>query len=305
MDDQLHLLTGAYALNALDDDERRRFEGTLAFGDPTAEEARELAETAALLAAGATPVAPPPDLKARLMAQIAVTPQLDVLDEGSRPDVVGSRPDVVGSRPGVVGSRPAAPGPAPAGGDSQEVTPRGGGGATVADLGERRRRASRFPSSSKWLAAAAAVLLVAAGGAGVWGLQVQKQRDDALRQLAVAANAPSAGMGRILAAPDAKVQEVSVPGGGTMLIVHSQTQSVGGVMTVGMPATPPGHVYELWLEDTSGTMQPAGLMPGGGGTTWNELTGGIGSSTAIGVTVEPVGGSPAPTTSPILVKQFS
>jgi anti-sigma-K factor RskA len=298
MDDQLHLLTGAYALNALDDDERRRFEGTLAFGDPTAEEARELAETAALLAAGATPVAPPPDLKARLMAQIAVTPQLDVLDEGSRPDVVGSRPD-------VVGSRPAAPGPAPAGGDSQEVTPRGGGGATVADLGERRRRASRFPSSSKWLAAAAAVLLVAAGGAGVWGLQVQKQRDDALRQLAVAANAPSAGMGRILAAPDAKVQEVSVPGGGTMLIVHSQTQSVGGVMTVGMPATPPGHVYELWLEDTSGTMQPAGLMPGGGGTTWNELTGGIGSSTAIGVTVEPVGGSPAPTTSPILVKQFS
>jgi hypothetical protein len=305
MDDQLHLLTGAYALNALDDDERRRFEGTLAFGDPTAEEARELAETAALLAAGATPVAPPPDLKARLMAQIAVTPQLDVLDEGSRPDVVGSRPDVVGSRPDVVGSRPAAPGPAPAGGDSQEVTPRGGGGATVADLGERRRRASRFPSSSKWLAAAAAVLLVAAGGAGVWGLQVQKQRDDALRQLAVAANAPSAGMGRILAAPDAKVQEVSVPGGGTMLIVHSQTQSVGGVMTVGMPATPPGHVYELWLEDTSGTMQPAGLMPGGGGTTWNELTGGIGSSTAIGVTVEPVGGSPAPTTSPILVKQFS
>ncbi|WP_430296664.1 anti-sigma factor [Sinomonas sp. B1-1] len=290
MDDQLHLLTGAYALNALDDDERRRFEGTLAFGDPTAEEARELAETAALLAAGTTPVVPPPDLKARLMAQIAVTPQLDVLDEGSRPDVVGSRP--------------AAPSPAPAGGDSQEVTPRGGAGATVADLGERRRRASRFPSSSKWLAAAAAVLLVAAGGAGVWGLQVQKQRDDALRQLAVAASAPSAGMGRILAAPDAKVQEVTVPGGGTMLIVHSQTQSVGGVMTVGMPATPPGHVYELWLEDTSGTMQPAGLMPGGGGTTWNELTGGIGSSTAIGVTVEPAGGSPAPTTPPILVKQF-
>ncbi|WP_413249453.1 anti-sigma factor domain-containing protein [Sinomonas flava] len=305
MDDQLHLLTGAYALNALDDDERRRFEGTLAFGDPTAEEARELAETAALLAAGATPVAPPPDLKARLMAQIAVTPQLDVLDEGSRPDVAGSRPDVVGSRPDVAGSRPAAPGPAPAGGDSQEVTPRGGGGSTVADLGERRRRASQFPSSSRWLAAAAAVLLVSAGGAGVWGLQVQKQRDDALRQLAVAANAPSAGMGRILAAPDAKVQEVSVPGGGTMLIVHSQTQSVGGVMTVGMPATPPGHVYELWLEDTSGTMQPAGLMPGGGGTTWNELTGGIGSSTAIGVTVEPAGGSPAPTTPPILVKQFS
>jgi anti-sigma-K factor RskA len=294
MDDQLHLLTGAYALNALDDDERRRFERTLPFGDPTAEEARELAETAALLAAATTPVAPPPGLKARLMAQVAVTPQLTPhLDAGSRPDVAGSRP--------------AAPGPAPAEGDSQEVTPRGAGGAEagVADLGERRRRAPRFPASTRWFGAAAAVLLVAAGAAGWWGLRAQQQRDDALRQLAVATTAPGAGMGRILAAPDAKVQEVPVPGGGTMLIVHSQKDSVGGVMTVGMPATPPGHVYELWLADASGAMQPAGLMPGGEGTTWNELSGGLGSSTAIGVTVEPAGGSPAPTTDPILVTQFS
>ncbi|MGT2462660.1 hypothetical protein [Sinomonas atrocyanea] len=121
MDDQLHLLTGAYALNALDDEERRRFEHTLGFGDETAEEARELAETAALLAAGTTPVAPPPDLKARLMAQIAVTPQLDAVEEprpaardaGSAPADAGSPLRDAGSRPSVAGSRPYTPAPPP------------------------------------------------------------------------------------------------------------------------------------------------------------------------------------------------
>ncbi|GHG59471.1 hypothetical protein GCM10012320_33550 [Sinomonas cellulolyticus] len=294
MDDQLHLLTGAYALNALDDDERRRFEHTLSFGDATAEEARELAETAALLAAGTTPVAPPPDLKARLMAQIAVTPQLDA---GSRPSDAGSRPSDAGSRPGDAGSLPSDAGSRP--GDAGSPAPE----ATVTDLGERRRRAL-WTAPVKWLAAAAAVLLVAAGAAGVWGLRVQQQRDDALRQLAAASNAPGAVMNRILGAPDAKVQEVSVPGGGTMLIVHSRQDALAGVMTVDLPAPAAGHVYELWLGDESGSMKPAGLVTGSG-TTWNQLAGGIGSATALGVTVEPAGGSPQPTTAPLLVQQFS
>lgn len=91
MDDQLHLLTGAYSLNALDDDERRRFERSLPFGDPTAEEARELSETAALLAAGTTPVPPTPALKDRLMAQIAVTPQEEVAPSAPPPNVTVGR----------------------------------------------------------------------------------------------------------------------------------------------------------------------------------------------------------------------
>ncbi|AMM30887.1 anti-sigma factor [Sinomonas atrocyanea] len=298
MDDQLHLLTGAYALNALDDEERRRFEHTLGFGDETAEEARELAETAALLAAGTTPVAPPPDLKARLMAQIAVTPQLDAVEEprpaardaGSAPADAGSRPSVAGSRPSVAGSRPYTPAP-PA-------------EATVADLGEHRRRALRLPVSTRWLAAAAAALLVVAGVSGAWAIRAQQQRDDALRQLALAADAPGTVMGRILAAPDAKVQQVSVPGGGTLVLAHSRQDAVAGVVTLGLPQPAQGHVYELWLGDASGTMKPAGLVKGTG-STWNELPGGIGSSTVLGVTVEPAGGSKQPTTAPIVVQQFS
>ncbi|GAB4100323.1 anti-sigma factor [Sinomonas halotolerans] len=312
MDDQLHLLTGAYALNALDDDERRRFEGSLGYGDATAEEARELAETAALLAAATTPVAPPPDLKARLMAQIAVTPQFDSAavpatpaptptpDAGSRPSDAGSPPSNAGSRPSDAGSPPKDAGPLPA--PPAEPTPE----ATVTPIGESRRRApgSGWAGPGRWLAAAAAVLLVAAGGAGIWGARVQQERDEALRALAAATTAPSAVMGQILAAPDAKVQEATGPTGGTLLIAHSRQHSLAGVMTIGMPAPETGKVYELWLIDAAGTAKPAGLVEGKG-TTWNELQGGVGQAAYVGVTVEPAGGSPQPTSDPIMLEPLS
>ncbi|NUP75078.1 MAG: anti-sigma factor [Sinomonas sp.] len=293
MDDQLHLLTGVYALNALDDDERRRFEQTLPFGHPTAEEARELSETAALLAAETTPVAPPADLKARLMAQIAVTPQLEVTPEA--PPVQGS--PTVGEHPRDVtpGGEATVQGSPTEGDHPRKVT--------FGRFGEARRRA--FPASSRWLAAAAAALLVATGAAGVWGLRVQQQRDDALRELATAQSSRSAVMDRILSARDAKVQEVAVPGGATMLIAHSKEASIAGVVTIGMAAAPHGKSYELWLIDAGGAAKPAGLVQAGDGSTWNELPGGVDGAAYLGVTIEPFGGSAQPTTKPILLESIA
>jgi anti-sigma-K factor RskA len=276
MDDQLHLLTGAYALNALDDEERRRFEHTLGFGDETAEEARELAETAALLAAGTTPVAPPPDLKARLMAQIALTPQLDAVHPTCPRAPAAAQP----------AEDPAA--------ESTPPTPLHG-----------RSRLRGLSASSRWMAAAAAVLLAAAGGTGLWGFQQQHERDAALSALAAAQGAPSATMGRILAADDAKVQEVAAPGGATVLIAQSKDAGLAGVITIGMPAPPAGKSYELWLIDTAGKASPAGLVPAGNGTTWNELPGGVGTARYLGMTVEPAKGSPEPTTQPILLQTIA
>ena len=268
-DDQLHLLTGAWALNALDGDERRRFEAGLPFGHPSAEEARELAETAALLAAGTAPVAPPPALKARLMAQIAVTPQVEAAPVAPSPPQAATAPSVAYGR-----------------------------------FGESRPRL--FPPSARWLAAAAAVLLVAAGGAGLWGIQEQQQRDAALHALAAEQGSPSALIGRILAAPDAKILEVPAPGGATMLIAHSKDAALAGVVTIGMAPAPQGKAYELWLIDAPGrSAVPAGLIRGGDGTSWNEIPGGIGTARYLGVTVEPAGGSPHPTTQPILLQQIA
>ncbi|MEA5457326.1 anti-sigma factor [Sinomonas sp. JGH33] len=297
MDDQLHLLTGAYALNALDDDERRRVEG-LPFEHPTAQEARELSETAALLAAGTTPVAPPSGLKARLMAQIAVTPQAEVAPDAASEPPVEESPPVgvpVGGHPREMtvptGSQPSR---------AQAGSPAGVGPGR---FGERRRRP--FSASSRWLAAAAAALLVAAGGAGVWGLRVQQQRDDALRALAAAQGSRAGVMDRILSSPDAKIQEVSAPGGAVMLIAHSKEAQLAGVVTIGMAAAPEGKAYELWLIDAAGAAKPAGLVVAGNGSTWNELPGGVDGAAYLGVTVEPAGGSPQPTTKPFVLQALA
>jgi anti-sigma-K factor RskA len=72
---EVHLLTGGYALDALTDDERAGFERHLARCPSCAEEARGLGETAARLAL-ATAVAPPPELRARVLSAALRTRQL-------------------------------------------------------------------------------------------------------------------------------------------------------------------------------------------------------------------------------------
>ncbi len=74
--EQLHHLSGAYVLNALDDDERRAFEACLREWDDMRSEVTELADTAAALAAGVQPATPSPAVKVQLMELIARTPQL-------------------------------------------------------------------------------------------------------------------------------------------------------------------------------------------------------------------------------------
>jgi anti-sigma-K factor RskA len=87
MSDSIHLLTGAYALDALDPDELHAFEDHLRTCDDCRREVAELRETAALVGSS-TPGAPPTDLKSAVLADIAVTPQLT-------PAVVPLRPRAV------------------------------------------------------------------------------------------------------------------------------------------------------------------------------------------------------------------
>ncbi|HEY3735362.1 MAG TPA: anti-sigma factor [Streptosporangiaceae bacterium] len=71
----LHTLAGPYALNALPPRDCARFERHLAACEPCAQEVRGLRETAARLAA-ATAVPPAPQLRDRVLAQVARTRQL-------------------------------------------------------------------------------------------------------------------------------------------------------------------------------------------------------------------------------------
>jgi anti-sigma-K factor RskA len=75
---RVHELAGAYALDALDDAERERFERHLARCSSCAEDVRRMTSTATALAL-AVAAEPPPGLKQRVLAAAAATPQLPPL----------------------------------------------------------------------------------------------------------------------------------------------------------------------------------------------------------------------------------
>ena len=93
---RVHELAGAYALDALDDAERERFERHLARCPACAEDVRRMASTATALAM-AVSTEPPPELKARVLAAAATTPQLPprpaAATAGSRHGRRVTRPD--------------------------------------------------------------------------------------------------------------------------------------------------------------------------------------------------------------------
>src|SRR5919197_1417385 len=69
MSEELHSLVAPYALDALEGDEERGFETHLALCERCRDELAGLREAAAALAYGAAGPAPPPELKARILAE--------------------------------------------------------------------------------------------------------------------------------------------------------------------------------------------------------------------------------------------
>ncbi|MCU1438499.1 MAG: hypothetical protein JWP66_1586 [Naasia sp.] len=100
---QLHHLSGAYVLGALEPDEVRAFEERLPHWEDMRAEVVELADTAVALGLALPPVAPDPGVRPRLLAAVAATPQLPAVDGGAssdagRPDSAGGATDVASRR---------------------------------------------------------------------------------------------------------------------------------------------------------------------------------------------------------------
>ena len=71
-----------------------------------------------------------------------------------------------------------------------------------------------------------------------------------------------------------------------------------------LPSLPAGRVYEMWVIPKNGSPSPAGLFQTtAGGTGFHLLSGvlDVTNLSAVAVTVEPASGSPAPTSTPIIV----
>ena len=137
------------------------------------------------------------------------------------------------------------------------------------------------------MAAAAAVIALIGGGV----VASQPWDDDSTQQPQLTA------ADRVLADPDAEHVLKEFPDGATATVVRSRAEDRAVLLTTKMPAAPDGMVYELWLQK-GGVMVPAGLMPDEADQTV-LLDGDANDATAIGITVEPDGGSTEPTSAPI------
>ncbi|PPK90904.1 anti-sigma-K factor RskA [Kineococcus xinjiangensis] len=273
--DDVHTLVGAYALDALEPHERVTFDGHLAGCDDCRSAVTEFSDTAALLGE-AVATAAPATLRTSVLAAVARTPQDD--------------------RPG-------------------------GGTATAAhdapvSLAERReRRDARRGGAPRWPLALAAACAAVAVGIGGWAWDVQQDATQA-QQVALRAQqdatqaqraAQDAGrhvavVNELLTAPDSRVQTVTGRGGATATVVHAGREAV--VVGADMPATGPDRGYQLWLIE-GGDIRPAGMLERDGAGHYVAYVPDTGGVPTLGVTEEPAGGSPQPTSEPLLAADIS
>ncbi|WP_153394472.1 anti-sigma factor [Ornithinicoccus halotolerans] len=155
-------------------------------------------------------------------------------------------------------------------------------GGELTHLGQRR--AARH---GRWWLAAAAAAVVAVGSvvATQWG------RDEPGSTVAVQ---------EVLEAEDAQRSTETV-NGSTVHVVRSMALQRTVLVAEEMPEPPQGQDYQLWFVHDDGTAVSAGLMPkDGDDRTEVVLQGDPAGAVAVGVTLEPEGGSQQPTSEPIV-----
>ncbi|MHA6761077.1 anti-sigma factor [Streptacidiphilus sp. PAMC 29251] len=185
----------------------------------------------------------------------------------------------------------------------RQLPPRVPGTDAVSWSASQRWRRWRHRMPQLALAACLAAALVAGGFAVNAEHDVQHQRSQVVQ-----AQSQAAVLSSLLAAPDASFHTAAVKGGGSSTVVTSPSLQQTAFVYRGLPALPPTKVYELWYSK-DGQMVPAGLVPAGlvsgAGNGATMLTGTPDGAAGVGVTVEPAGGSPKPTSAPVVLVPFS
>lgn len=281
MNEQQHDMTGAWALNALDDAERARFEEYLAHDPAAGAEARSFAETAGELARGLDPESPRPELKRSLMAQISQTRQLPPLTE------TGSRTD-------------SAPDPAP---DTAAARHHTTEPDRTAEPGSPVIPLDRYRSRTRWLAVAAAALMITTiAGFGLWGGERAAQQENratiaAMESSQAQAQKKDRMVSTIMTSDDAAQMTIPSQGGGSLHLMYSRDQQALLVQPAGLPALPADSTYQLWLIDPATGAESAGMLTPSGDAMMVHHE--MGPEVVLGLTIEPAGGSEQPTTEPI------
>jgi len=275
-------LTGAYALNALSADERAAVEAGLTESESLRHEVTELADTAVVLGRAVAPVTPPPALKASIMDMIASTPQLPPLQDETTGETDATASVTAIAPPRAASPSASVPTPPSASTSAPGLAP---------SPAERKAQSRWFTKPAIALASVAAVLgLIIGGGVLVNTMGESQQNNQAADQLAA-----------INAASDSQRAVSEIEGGGTATLVWSGELASAAMIVDGLPALPDDKVYELWFIGEETGARPAGTFTvSDDGRTLRVLDGEMHAGDAVGVTVEPRGGSETPTTEPIV-----
>jgi anti-sigma-K factor RskA len=135
------------------------------------------------------------------------------------------------------------------------------------------------------LGAAAAIVLIV-GGATV-ALQLTRE--------------PSV-VEQITAAADYERVVGDVDGGGSVTAMWSDSLGRAAILVDDLAELPSDRVYQAWFIDEAGHAEPNATFGASGSQTLTvSLTGEMDAGDAIGITIEPAGGSEQPTTNPIVV----
>ncbi|MDT0212975.1 anti-sigma factor [Rothia sp. ARF10] len=275
MNPDTHALAGAYAVNAVTEEERRSFELHLAECADCRAEVAELRAAAATLAADVE-LAPSPALRASVLSAVAQTRQLSPLEETEAPAPPRA------ATPASVGSSPSSsPDAGPA-----RVDPPLDGSTRVDELAARRRTRLR-----PWLAAAVAAAVLTVGGL-VW----QPWRDDEPPQLTATE--------QVLQADDAQRLELPM-GASEVTLVRSPSHKQAVFVADAMPTPPSGKAYQLWFDVPGRGMVSAGMIPTTGTAVTVMLKGDASTATGAGITLEPESGSEHPTSAPVALFSFA
>jgi len=154
-----------------------------------------------------------------------------------------------------------------------------------------RRAGGRLTRPRRWIAAAAAAVVVLGGGSAVFAVEQQRLHDE--RESAAAAQADAARVQAILAAPDLTIRQQPVTGGGHVRVAYSRLRAAGLIMLAADTAPAGRRVYQLWTVRSQHAVSEGALDVGQ--TTATRVVDGLPSAFDVGVTIEPAGGSTAPT----------
>jgi anti-sigma-K factor RskA len=163
-----------------------------------------------------------------------------------------------------------------------------------------RRAAGAYPARgvfrSGWLAVTAAVAVLAAVAAIGLGLHLGSMQD----RLSVADQRDHA-IAEVVGASDAVTMTAPVSTGGTATVVMSQHKRSLVFIAARLSALPASRGYELWLMGPSGD-RSAGMLPQPrSGMSGPMVVDDLHAGDQVGLTVEPAGGSPRPSSPPIVL----